>query len=1097
MQQDGCGIWPGLTGWVKSADLKGTSLLSCPGLGLSVDVVVPRPVASPAELSPNDTVAFDVRPGGGQPMAAAPLWKLTGWDGEGDPNQYGQFIGTIKTAMTDGSYWVDCPPVTKLHRFSATIPAQVMKSCHLMSSNAVAFNVHLNQNGRPQVSLPLWKCLSTNWKVPEDNGLLGSGPQQKQEQHQPDQGTQQEEVKCHVGKLKSVDVTNGFSIARCPASGLNRDIVVRKAVADPHLLRVNDVLAFALQVTARGLPQAAAPCWKLTAPGSEGELGEFASYRGQVGKLLPNGCCYVSSPKAAFESGANPLADMGVRALCKLKFGETIAFNLKVGDAGQPEIATPIWKQITEAAAPPNGKPAAAWQAGLASGGSSQAIAKASGDKAPAAVAAVEAIDQQAIYMASVKRVDHLKGISFFSCRDTSIVGDLCVAKSIVESRSFTSGDVVAFYLQIGPAGTPQVVAPVWKLVGAAVASAGKQIPQRFGKHLGRLQRLSGVGAWTVECPELFEAHGRHAIMLDKVATTCKFSPGEMVVFDALVGVAGQPLLTAPCWKCVAGAASAAAAQGTLPKVIERVAEIPSPGAKLKAVATAASAAASKASQKPPPTTQALLRPQLANRTPAPADGAEDASAGQQSETPQAINPDAVYMGVVSTASAAQGFSTVSCPESGSEHDVFVNGSVASPGRLKKHDVVAFKINVNCDGLPEAAPPLWKLVGWSGREPPRLGEFVGYLRTSAQTGRSHVECADVASTHGCEAEIHEKVMEFCGLSAGDIVAFSVKISPAGKPHVLAPCWKCCTEDDPTEEGVAQGEAEPGAITEVQAVDAASAAGVAQEVDAAPDKPSSPALASKDRGTKGDMEVVSAEPRGKVEEETLKPSTKPSSPHGSSVDFTKSEPVLIGIVRTANEIDDFSMVSCPDSGFDGEVKVPRSVADPDILCPDEFVAFPVDSTQRSAPKARAPFWKLMCCSSQDRPTAFAEFRGQIGKEASKGIGKDASKGLVAIDCIEVVAKFGAPAYISKSVMYSCILASGDTIAFNLSANGGRPVEVAAPVWRCCTAPVLDDAELAKLGFDVPPEGTSKKKASPTASASPEAREPEAKRQRTGA
>jgi len=215
---------------------------------------------------------------------------------------------------------------------------------------------------------------------------------------------------------------------------------------------------------------------------------------------------------------------------------------------------------------------------------------------------------------------------------------------------------------------------------------------------------------------------------------------------------------------------------------------------------------------------------------------------------------------------------------------------------------------------------------------------------------------------------------------------------------------------------------------------------------------------------------------------------------------KKATVHIGIVRVADEIKGYSSVKCTDGSLKDDVCVPSSVADPEILRRDDLVAFSIEPSEENTPRACPPFWKFMTWANHTkRPSAFAEYRGHIGQAPEAG-----SEGtFVTIECEDVVAALGAPARISQRAMTECILAAGDAIAFDLASpaplgrSGGRTataaVEVAVPVWRCCTAPDLDEethkrsvAKAQSVG-----EERIKKKALPQPK---NAEQPEAKRAR---
>jgi len=522
---------------------------------------------------------------------------------------------------------------------------------------------------------------------------------------------------------------------------------------------------------------------------------------------------------------------------------------------------------------------------------------------------------------------------------------------------------------------------------------------------------------------------------------------------------------------------------------------------------------------------------------------AEGAQAGAAEE---ALSTAAVYMGTVKAANSVRGFSIVECPDSGFEHDVFVHPSVAHPQVLSVNDVVAFQIGVSLRGLPQARPPLWKLVGWNRHDPPRLGEFVGHVRQVLLGGGAFIDCPEVTRTHGHDVFVNESVMSLCDLAMGDTIAFNVQIGAEGRPQMPSPCWKCCTEDpgdvpvDITSVELSPlpaGPVEPGTASELVAIgwasqrafdsDEACVTSNSQEKQAdatgterrqAGDgrlaefveteseggaihqlpvhahgtlplevKPLGGCKAEGDERNNDECAAV-LEGAGAVGAliETLVENAAAAAAAGEAAiakdeDVEQPEAVQhsaravddstgaahdvgaltelegarvhemaskadavhnisIGIVRVADELEGFSMVNCPGSGFDHAVYVHSSVADPEVLAPDDVVAFTIRANAHGRPEACSPFWKLMGWNGQVRPTCFGEYQGRIGRAASNGC--------AVVTCREVAARHGMEAQVHDTVMNLCALTAGDRIAFNLHINAAGNPQVSAPVWRCC-------------------------------------------------
>jgi len=159
-------------------------------------------------------------------------------------------------------------------------------------------------------------------------------------------------------------------------------------------------------------------------------------------------------------------------------------------------------------------------------------------------------------------------------------------------------------------------------------------------------------------------------------------------------------------------------------------------------------------------------------------------------------------------------------------------------------------------------------------------------------------------------------------------------------------------------------------------------------------------------------------------------------------FEGLQDLHIGTVRIADEMEGFSKVVCPGSGFDCDVHVHSSVADPEVLAPDDVVAFKIHVDAGGVPQAVAPFWKLMGWDGQVKPVAFGAYYGRIGALPPNGC--------CIVVCPEVSKAHGSDASVRDSVMSLCALTSGDTIAFDLQVEApGRP-HVALPLWRHCFA-----------------------------------------------
>lgn len=368
-----------------------------------------------------------------------------------------------------------------------------------------------------------------------------------------------------------------------------------------------------------------------------------------------------------------------------------------------------------------------------------------------------------------------------------------------------------------------------------------------------------------------------------------------------------------------------------------------------------------------------------------------------------------VYIGVVKLVSAAKGISLVVID--GLYPDgIEVHRAVADPQLLAAHDVVAFKVVAAATGPPRAVAPLWKLLGWGGTDPPPPGSCIGRVRAPLADGTIWVE-QEVKQAP--QVQIHERVLDFCGLGTGDTIAFSVQQDESRKLFMPAPCWRCCSPRAPVV---------PAAMAKAEMVK--SPLQTTEQIVAKPAAKPSAAEA-----------LPVATPQAAQQ--------KVAAPLPAKPQVAQPKEVYVGFVKSADEIAGMSMAACPSFSVENDVCVPSSVADPEILCERDIVAFAVDMDSNGKAAAAAPFWKLMGSTGQEHLPAFAKFSGKIGRAVSKT--------LALVECQEVVATMGSVAYIAEGTMDACMLTFGDSIAFTAKKAGAGQLLVESPVWRCCTAP----------------------------------------------
>jgi len=337
-------------------------------------------------------------------------------------------------------------------------------------------------------------------------------------------------------------------------------------------------------------------------------------------------------------------------------------------------------------------------------------------------------------------------------------------------------GDTVAFQIHMNAKGQPAASAPMWKLVGKSFG--GK--PVELGAHMGRISRMLPDGSVFLECPELTAAHGTEVYAHKSVVQQCGLQLGEIIAFSVHVSRSGQPQVSAPCWKCCSPNWRLEKAMGQVEP--QAFAEVEQPTAPAWATNLLKNA---------------VQEPEPEMMVPAGVEEEEVAAImtklqAQEFDVQGHVEPPMSgdhYIGTVS--SIANNHCRVTCPDY--EKGVYVHAKVGSS--LVVGETVAFKVHLNAKGQPAASAPIWKLMGkvFSGK-PVQLGEHAGKVSKIVKDGSAFLESPQLAALHGAEVYAHASVVQKCGLSVGDVLAFSVHISQTGQPQVSAPCWKCVTDN---------------------------------------------------------------------------------------------------------------------------------------------------------------------------------------------------------------------------------------------------------------------------------------------------------------
>jgi len=168
---------PLYVGCVTKADAeRQMSLFFCPDSGQAKPVVAPASVVDPTLLKENQFVAFPIQWNSkGEAIAAKPFWKLVGSTEWMRTLKFGDFMGVVSKMNSNGSGFVKSEAVTNAYGRDAYIHKSLKDTANLQEGDQLAFDVHLNPSGMPQMSEPLWKCISPIIEEPQFFGGKGGG----------------------------------------------------------------------------------------------------------------------------------------------------------------------------------------------------------------------------------------------------------------------------------------------------------------------------------------------------------------------------------------------------------------------------------------------------------------------------------------------------------------------------------------------------------------------------------------------------------------------------------------------------------------------------------------------------------------------------------------------------------------------------------------------------------------------------------------------------------------------------------------------------------------------------------------------------------
>jgi len=553
--------------------------------------------------------------------------------------------------------------------------------------------------------------------------------------------------------------------------------------------------------------------WKLVGHAPRGMQVGFGDFVGRVTRVLQSGCGFVDCPEIWKRYGNDAYIPESIVDECVITVGDKIAFNVHITPDGHPQVLAPLWKKTDSDGAE---RPAIRRPAGIPSPPRKRSLEReVEPERAPSWKR--RAVDDSSwgksdstsgsswkswgsrrqpsqeghMYVGWVIVVDLQRGFSMVSCPDSGYDRDVFVHKTTAHPKYLEKDAIVAFKIHLSPKGMPQASGAFWILVGRHSRS---RLPE-FAEHQGIIRRIKSNGNAFVDCPDLSERYGRDAFVHISVIEQCGLETGDHIAFSAHVSQAGNPQVSAPCWR------RCWPEEEATEEVTHQRERAPwykeSKGAPFPAL--------------PPPPREPREPREPGGSTGSKGDWRndnggrprhweeEEAEQPRQQEQQQDVRigwlPGGLHLGWVSRTDDQRGMSKVTCLDRSQEHEVYVHRSVAEPVALSVGDLVAFPIHMNSKGLPQASAPFWKQVGWTYKgRPIEFGRYQGLVARVLPNGCAFVNCKGVTEKHDRDAYIHQVVMNQCDLVEGNFIAFNVHISSMGYPQVSAPCWICCSDN---------------------------------------------------------------------------------------------------------------------------------------------------------------------------------------------------------------------------------------------------------------------------------------------------------------
>lgn len=568
-------------GTVTSSDISGGAVLQCtdPSLNGEDVNVVPGTVEN-GMLSPGDTVCFRCTLGeDGRPQAVPPLWQLAGLS-SGEPT-LGEYVGKITRIIREGSGFVECAELSKVHGRDVFLHQTVVEQCGLAMGDTISFSVHISNIGNPQVSAPCWKCCDPGSSgqvatpraaVPAGGGKGVKGAAGKgggkstvslAELDAPGRSGDY-----FLGTVTSSD--HSGAVAQCTDPSLNgEDVNIVPGSVENGMLSPGDTVCFRCTLGDDGRPQAVPPVWQLVGLSSgEPNLGDYV---GRVARIIPNGSGFVECPELQKVHTKDVFLHQTVVEQCGLAQGDVLSFTIHTSSNGDPQVSAPCWKCCTPGASGP-GTPAAApvsaspgfkgIKGAAVKGFGKPMLAKGLGKKGgppggvPPGTGAGAGGDVVLGWMppdhhvGRVLRMEEERGVTYVRCPNSGLRYDVYVHNSVADPGALLLNDVVAFPLHLNQTGKPQASSPFWKLVGWTKPG----IPIDFGDYTGLVVRVLQNGSGFVASQQIHEQLGKDIYIHEAVMKQCGLEQGNLISFKVHMNAQGNPQVSAPCWICCSSA---------------------------------------------------------------------------------------------------------------------------------------------------------------------------------------------------------------------------------------------------------------------------------------------------------------------------------------------------------------------------------------------------------------------------------------------------------------------------------------------------------------------------------------------------------------